>query len=213
MCVCVCRCEWVCAVSRCVFGGRVCEHHGKLQVCVSAWIQEQQPADQLSRWRWLPVYVLRLFVTETVTAAARSVSSSDIDECQLNPCRNGRCDNTPGSYRCVCRLGYRLVGNTCTGKDAQQQWSLVQSAGLDHLTRRVNTFVFQMWTSVRTLCCVQVRSVSTLRARTAVRPVSLDMDSSTGSVQVTHTCVRCSSAEVRGHTALNRINWKIPKNI
>lgn len=42
--------------------------------------------------------------------------SSDIDECRQNPCVNGRCDNTAGSYRCICRLGYRLVGNTCTGK-------------------------------------------------------------------------------------------------
>lgn len=40
---------------------------------------------------------------------------SDIDECRQNPCVNGRCDNTAGSYRCICRLGYRLVGNTCTG--------------------------------------------------------------------------------------------------
>ncbi|XP_069578756.1 latent-transforming growth factor beta-binding protein 4 [Brachyistius frenatus] len=41
----------------------------------------------------------------------------DIDECQQNPCSNGRCDNMPGSYRCVCRLGYRLTGNTCTDVD------------------------------------------------------------------------------------------------
>lgn len=64
VCVCVCRCEWVCAVSRCVFGWRVRERHGKLQVCVSIWIQEQHPADQLPRWRLCPVvfglYVLPL---------------------------------------------------------------------------------------------------------------------------------------------------------
>uniref|UniRef100_A0A3Q3WTY3 Latent transforming growth factor beta binding protein 4 n=1 Tax=Mola mola TaxID=94237 RepID=A0A3Q3WTY3_MOLML len=41
----------------------------------------------------------------------------DVDECQDNPCSNGRCDNTPGSYRCVCRLGYRLSSNTCTDVD------------------------------------------------------------------------------------------------
>ncbi|TMS07714.1 Latent-transforming growth factor beta-binding protein 2 [Larimichthys crocea] len=46
-----------------------------------------------------------------------STGTQDIDECQQNPCSNGRCDNTPGSYRCVCRLGYRVSGNTCTDVD------------------------------------------------------------------------------------------------
>uniref|UniRef100_A0A8B9KSN7 Latent transforming growth factor beta binding protein 4 n=1 Tax=Astyanax mexicanus TaxID=7994 RepID=A0A8B9KSN7_ASTMX len=47
--------------------------------------------------------------------------SSDIDECRQVPvpCSNGRCENTLGSYRCVCRPGYRLQGNTCTGKHHQ----------------------------------------------------------------------------------------------
>ncbi|XP_051512932.1 latent-transforming growth factor beta-binding protein 4-like isoform X3 [Myxocyprinus asiaticus] len=41
---------------------------------------------------------------------------SDIDECHQTspPCSNGRCENTPGSFRCECRTGYRLQGNTCT---------------------------------------------------------------------------------------------------
>ncbi|KAM6959295.1 latent-transforming growth factor beta-binding protein 4 [Aplochiton taeniatus] len=42
---------------------------------------------------------------------------SDIDECRQNPCSNGRCDNTPGSYKCVCRLGYKLDGTACTDVD------------------------------------------------------------------------------------------------
>ncbi|KAM6933363.1 latent-transforming growth factor beta-binding protein 4 [Xenentodon cancila] len=42
---------------------------------------------------------------------------SDVDECQQSPCSNGHCENTPGSYRCVCRLGYGLVGNTCSDVD------------------------------------------------------------------------------------------------
>ncbi|XP_023817153.1 latent-transforming growth factor beta-binding protein 1 isoform X2 [Oryzias latipes] len=41
----------------------------------------------------------------------------DVDECLQNPCSNSRCENTPGSYRCVCRHGYRLSGNTCTDVD------------------------------------------------------------------------------------------------
>uniref|UniRef100_A0A087XY91 Latent transforming growth factor beta binding protein 4 n=1 Tax=Poecilia formosa TaxID=48698 RepID=A0A087XY91_POEFO len=36
-----------------------------------------------------------------------------VDECQQNPCSNGRCENSPGSFRCDCYHGYRLAGNTC----------------------------------------------------------------------------------------------------
>ncbi|XP_017537179.1 latent-transforming growth factor beta-binding protein 4 isoform X2 [Pygocentrus nattereri] len=41
---------------------------------------------------------------------------ADVDECHQvpAPCTNGRCENILGSYRCVCRTGYRLQGNTCT---------------------------------------------------------------------------------------------------
>ncbi|XP_041667187.1 latent-transforming growth factor beta-binding protein 4 isoform X3 [Cheilinus undulatus] len=38
---------------------------------------------------------------------------TDIDECRQAPCSNGRCENTPGSYHCVCRHGYKLQNNTC----------------------------------------------------------------------------------------------------
>ncbi|XP_064159651.1 latent-transforming growth factor beta-binding protein 4 isoform X10 [Anguilla rostrata] len=49
---------------------------------------------------------------------------SDIDECQQapSPCAsNGRCENTLGSYRCVCSTGYKLQGNTCTDIDECQR--------------------------------------------------------------------------------------------
>ena len=43
---------------------------------------------------------------------------ADVDECLHSPsrCANGRCENTAGSYKCACRSGFRLQGNTCTGK-------------------------------------------------------------------------------------------------
>lgn len=42
--------------------------------------------------------------------------SADINECRLAPCSNGRCENTLGSYRCICRNGYMLQNNTCRGE-------------------------------------------------------------------------------------------------
>lgn len=42
---------------------------------------------------------------------------SDIDECRQtpSPCSNGLCENTPGSFRCTCRTGFRQQGGTCIG--------------------------------------------------------------------------------------------------
>lgn len=39
----------------------------------------------------------------------------DIDECLNDPCENGQCINTDGSYRCECPMGYRLdiSGHRC----------------------------------------------------------------------------------------------------
>ena len=42
----------------------------------------------------------------------------DIDECSQdsNKCgSNGDCINTPGSYDCECRNGYKNEGENCTG--------------------------------------------------------------------------------------------------
>lgn len=49
--------------------------------------------------------------------------------------------------------------------------------------------LFQMWTSVKILCSVPVRNVSTVSALIAVCPVSPGTGSSTGSAQVTHLIV------------------------
>ena len=42
----------------------------------------------------------------------------DIDECQTNPCgANANCRNIPGSYTCLCNVGYigRPPQTTCKG--------------------------------------------------------------------------------------------------
>lgn len=142
------------------------------------------------------VYPFVLFVHDRTPLAL--FESSDIDECQRNPCGNGRCDNTPGSYRCVCRLGYRLSGDTCTGKDVWRSAEVRRSRSVLAQRTVVAVCVFQMWTSARTPCSVRVRSASTARARTAACPVSPDTDSSTGSAQV-NTPVRHLLSLLRRH--------------
>ena len=47
-----------------------------------------------------------------------SLSSSDFDECSLepNPCdNNANCTNIEGSYTCACKLGYSGDGADCQG--------------------------------------------------------------------------------------------------
>lgn len=42
---------------------------------------------------------------------------SDIDECDRQPCGNGTCKNTVGSYNCLCFPGFELThNNDCMGK-------------------------------------------------------------------------------------------------
>uniref|UniRef100_A0AAY4D5H5 Latent-transforming growth factor beta-binding protein 2 n=1 Tax=Denticeps clupeoides TaxID=299321 RepID=A0AAY4D5H5_9TELE len=46
---------------------------------------------------------------------AQRTQCQDIDECRQtpNPCSNSQCENTPGSYKCVCRTGFKRQGNSC----------------------------------------------------------------------------------------------------
>ena len=41
----------------------------------------------------------------------------DIDECLTQPCDvNAVCNNTVGTFECICKSGYTGNGFTCTGK-------------------------------------------------------------------------------------------------
>uniref|UniRef100_A0A1A7XRH3 CD93 molecule n=2 Tax=Iconisemion striatum TaxID=60296 RepID=A0A1A7XRH3_9TELE len=41
----------------------------------------------------------------------------DVDECQPGVCQDHLCENTHGSYACVCRDGYRMMGGQCSDVD------------------------------------------------------------------------------------------------
>lgn len=43
---------------------------------------------------------------------------TDVDECTSNPCSNGDCVNTPGSYYCKCHAGFQRTPTkqACIGK-------------------------------------------------------------------------------------------------
>ena len=42
---------------------------------------------------------------------------ADTDECKSSPCdANADCTNTPGSYDCKCKDGYKENGDHCEGK-------------------------------------------------------------------------------------------------
>ena len=44
--------------------------------------------------------------------------SVDKDECEQDPCADGTCVNTVGSYKCICPNGMELMkdGVTCEGQ-------------------------------------------------------------------------------------------------
>uniref|UniRef100_A0A3Q3EIF5 Fibrillin-1 n=1 Tax=Labrus bergylta TaxID=56723 RepID=A0A3Q3EIF5_9LABR len=52
---------------------------------------------------------------EICPTKGEGVYTYDVDECLNNPCTNGQCINTDGSFRCECPMGYRLDirGVTC----------------------------------------------------------------------------------------------------
>ncbi|KAM4625225.1 complement component C1q receptor [Polymixia lowei] len=48
---------------------------------------------------------------------ANQQNCSDIDECQTQVCEGQLCLNTPGSYTCMCKEGYEMVGGICRDID------------------------------------------------------------------------------------------------
>lgn len=57
--------------------------------------------------------------------------STDIDECERNPCIGGDCVNTQGSYICQCRVGYQSTATRteCRGNGLTATSAVVYVSG------------------------------------------------------------------------------------
>ena len=70
------------------------------------------------------------FVTQCFSARTppHPALGPDLDECRVRNLCQHACQNTEGSYQCLCPAGYRLLpsGKNCQGE--QQGASLTQSA-------------------------------------------------------------------------------------
>ena len=57
--------------------------------------------------------------TPSSTSLIGSSIFPDLNECEAMPefCHHARCENNPGSFRCICDKGFQLnrYGNNCTG--------------------------------------------------------------------------------------------------
>lgn len=65
--------------------------------------------------------LVRQYTCESSLLKSNSCLLTDIDECSSffgQVCRNGRCFNEIGSFKCLCNEGYELTpdGKNCIGK-------------------------------------------------------------------------------------------------
>lgn len=83
----------------------------------------------------------------------------DIDECDRQPCGNGTCKNTVGSYNCLCFPGFELThNNDCMGTN-HLCFFLKRSTALLMLNVKVSTSIdvillvcFGIWHDDSLLC-------------------------------------------------------------
>lgn len=75
-----------------------------------AWVRVQ------SQTFW---YIKTLYVSfSQMKSCFFYMCASDIDECERQPCGNGTCKNTVGSYNCLCFPGFELThNNDCMGRN------------------------------------------------------------------------------------------------
>uniref|UniRef100_A0AAY4E607 Fibrillin 2b n=1 Tax=Denticeps clupeoides TaxID=299321 RepID=A0AAY4E607_9TELE len=100
------------------------------------------------------------------SCASKSISPlllcfSDIDECDRQPCGNGTCKNTVGSYNCLCFPGFELThNNDCMGEGIPTQCLLTSAASQqtpmsDCLSHKVTSSHQALWVSTSSLSTAQ----------------------------------------------------------
>lgn len=130
-------------------------------LCVSAPLACS--ADQMERDVWVSKIVLvnvrgslhithyMLFLLDLPASSLSSIRTlctpADLNECRSKPgiCKNGRCINTVGSYRCECNDGFEpsSTGTECIGKTVSaKQYVVTHCRGEDVTTEVVLIFYF-----------------------------------------------------------------------
>lgn len=94
---------------------KVREHGGLLQMRLRLWLPDWTWPESLHRCVFF--YFIVCSFRHFWYRKSKSFWSLDIDECLSAPCQNGRCINTPGSFRCECNPGFNLGpdGRSCLG--------------------------------------------------------------------------------------------------
>lgn len=94
------------------------EHAGQLHLPVPQGILLQSQDGRLRGWVAASLCLRRASTPAISEQQAFVFVSPDVDECQSNPCINGECRNSQGSFVCLCSMGSSLdsSGLECIGE-------------------------------------------------------------------------------------------------
>lgn len=116
-----------------------------------------------------------------------------MDECEKQPCGNGTCKNTVGSYNCLCYPGFQNSHNSdCIGGCKERSLGATRR----FVCINVLSCVAQIWTSVRLRgACVEMDSVSTASAASSA---------SARTATSCHWTAECAQVRNAGHLIADR---------
>lgn len=95
-------------------------HAGELPLHLPQRLQNDAGPVDVCRWAASLPILSYVFVTLSLWPSElkpwRRSLVSDVDECERQPCGNGTCKNTVGSYNCLCYPGFQNSHNSdCIG--------------------------------------------------------------------------------------------------